>query len=211
MLALGACATQSHVADFARNDWFYADVPFHTKLPGDRAVFVAPVVDARETAALPTAERGFPIQYAADDFWDRSIAEMVDEVLARQLASSALFPAVDGSASAQALVLKPSIVAFHAGSTEAISGATSFAEVALRVRVLGPAGADGKRVLLLDQTSIGRQVSPTEVSPVSPYLLYGRALQQAVGKMLTGLDGSNVARSNVPMDAVPAEANARTR
>lgn len=208
-LGLGACATPSHVCDFAKNDWFYADVPFHTKSPGDREVFIAPVADTRDATALPTSERGFPIQYAGDDFWERPVAEMLDDVLARQLASSALFPAVSHRASAQALVLKPSIVAFHAGATEAISGATSFAEVALRVQVFGPAGGDGKRVMLHEHTYIGRQVSPNEVNPVSPYLLYGHALQQAIGKVLAGLDGSNVARSNVPIDALPAEASAR--
>jgi hypothetical protein len=211
LLALAACSTPSRTADFAKNDWFYVDVPFHTKAPGDRAAFVAPVIDARDANALPSSERGFPIQYVGDDFWERSVAEMIGDVLSRQLASSHLFPAVSNQASAQALVIKPAIVAFHAGATEGISGSASFAEVALRLRVFGPAGSDGKRALLHEQTCSGRQLSPNEVNPVSPYLLYGRALQQAIAKTLAGLDGSNVARSNVPIDTLPAEASAPAR
>lgn len=206
-----ACSTNSQVADFAKNDLFYTDVPFQTKAPGDRVVFVAPLADARDGAQLPQAERGFPITYVGDDFWERPVAEMMGEVLQRQLASSGLFAAVEDHAVPNGLVIKPTLVSFLGGATEAISGASSFADVGVRVQVLGPAAGDGKRVLLLDRVYGNRQVSPNEINPVSPYRLVGRAMQLAMTKLLTGLDGSNVARSDVPLDAVPAEASARAR
>src|SRR5688572_29562753 len=91
LLAAG-CLTPNYTADFATNDVFYVDVPFRTKAPGDRAVFLAPVVDARDPTGLPTQEKGFPIAYGGDDFWERPVPEMLGEVLARQLTDSALFP-----------------------------------------------------------------------------------------------------------------------
>jgi uncharacterized lipoprotein YmbA len=209
-LVLTACTSPSHVADFAANDVLYVDVPFVTKAPGDRAVFVAPVADARDGRALPSHEKGFPIQYAGDEFWERPVTEMLGDVLARQLAASALFTAVSPHASADALVLKPSLVTFVGGANEAVSGARTFAEVALKVQVLGPAAADGKRSVLHEKVYGNRQTSALALKPVSPYRLYGPALQQTVAKLLAGLDGSNVARSNVPMDVgdAPAEASA---
>ena len=66
------------------------------------------------------------------------------------------------------LVIKPTLVSFLGGATEAISGASSFADVGVRVQVLGPAAGDGKRVLLLDRVCGNRQVSPNEINPVSP-------------------------------------------
>lgn len=212
LLGCASCMTSSQVADFARNDLFYVDVPFHTKAPGDVPVFVAPLVDARGAAVLPTHDHGFPISYSGDEFWERPVAEMMGDVLVRQLAASQLFPAVVDQPTPQGLVVKPSLVTFVGGSTEAISGSRTFAEVGLRVQVFGPAGSDGKRPVLHEQTYGNRQMSPLELNPVSPYRLFGRAMQATMAKLLAGLDGSNVARSGVPIDvAVPAEASAPTR
>ncbi len=209
LLAAASCATPNHAADLATNEILYTDVPFTTKAPGDRAVFVAPMVDARDGRALPAHDKGFPIQYAADDFWERPVPQMIGDVLVRQLAASGLFTTVAEHASRDALVLKPALTTFVGGATEAISGARTFAEVALEVQVLGPADADGKRAVLHRQVYGNRQLSALALKPVSPYRLYGRALQLAVAKLLTGLDGSNVARSNVPLDvATPAAAAA---
>ena len=54
-----------------------------------------------------------------------------------------------------------------------------------------------------------RQRTEHQVNPVSPYRLIGRALQVTMSSALKGLDGSNVARSNVPVEvAQPAAAEA---
>ncbi len=212
LLAATACSTPSLVADFAKNDIFYVDVPFQTQAPGDRSVFVAPLADARTAVVLPTHERGFPIAYSGDDFWERPVAQMVGEVLVRQLVTSGLFAQVVDRASPEGLVVKPSLVSFVGGATEAISGSRSFAEVGLRLQVLGPAGVDGKRAVVHEQTYGSRQVSPLEINPVSPYRLVGRSLHLTMAKVLSGLDGSNIARSNVPVDvALPAEASTPSR
>ncbi|MFY9342792.1 MAG: hypothetical protein WAT39_09905 [Planctomycetota bacterium] len=204
--ALPACSTTNQVADFATNDIFYVDVPFRTKVPGDRPVVVLPAADARDASTLPNSERGFPISYGNDDFWDRPIAEMFSEVLTRQLADSELFGTVVTEAAPDALVVKPTLVSFLNGATESISGSRSFAEVAVKIEVFGPASGDGKRALLHEQTYANRQVSAIEVDPPSPYRLIGRALQLTMSKAMSGLDGSNVGRSGVPITGQPAEA-----
>jgi hypothetical protein len=209
LLALSGCQSQRHVADFAENELFYVDLEWRTKAPGDRAAFVLPVVDARDTAQLPIAERGFPIRYGGDDFWERPVAEMLGDVLARQFAASALFTSVQDHASHDALLVRPVLQRFHNGAIEDMSGSRSFAEIALSIQVLGPAGADGKRAVLHEQVYGTRQLTQNEINPTSSYLVVGRALRQTMQKVLTGLDGSNVARSAVPIEVVvPAEASA---
>lgn len=197
-----ACASTNETVDLATNELLYVDVPFATKAPGDREVFVAPIVDAREGTVLPVQERGFPISYGSDDFWERPVREMVGDVLVRQVEGSQLFAKVADKATPQAVVIKPVLVAFTTGATEAISGSRSFAEVGLKLQVLGPADGTGERALLLEQTFANRQVSALEVNPVSPYRLVGRALQLSMQKLLAGLDGSSVGRSDVPSSDV---------
>ncbi|MEO6594941.1 MAG: hypothetical protein ABIP94_09340 [Planctomycetota bacterium] len=205
LVALGAaCSTVNQTADLAENDLLYVAVPFLSKAPGDRVLFVAPIADVRDQLVLPTNERGFPISYGGDDFWDRPIGAMVHDVLVRQLKSSGLFTAVVDEPLAEALVLKPILVAFTTGQTEAISGSRSFAEVNLRLEVLGPADGDGQRAALFTQDCKNRQMSELELNPVSPFRLVGRALQMSMSKALTSLDGSNVGRRGVPMTAAAA-------
>ncbi|MBL8753011.1 MAG: hypothetical protein JNK15_06875 [Planctomycetes bacterium] len=209
LLALTACQSTGHVADFAANELFYKDLEWRTKAPGDRAVCVLPVVDTRDAVVLPTAERGLPIRYGSDDFWDRPVPEMLGEVLVRQLQDSALFTKVQDRPSADVLLVKPVLQRLANGAIEEMSGARSFAEIALQIQVLGPAGADGKRVVLHEQTYGNRTLTPNEINPTPSYLVLGRALRATMQKMLVGLDGSNVARSTVPVEVgLPAEASA---
>ena len=208
-LFASACATPNHTVDLARNELLYVDVPFATKAPGDRAAFVAPLVDARAGKDLPTTDRGFPISYGNDQVWERPVAEMVGDVLQRQLSKSGLFTAVADRASPQGLVVQPALVSFVTGAVESVAGSRSFAEVSLRLQVFGPVDAAGKRAVLFENVYADRQMTEVSLNPVSPYRLIGRALQISMQKALGGLDGSNVSRSNVPLNleqpaAVPA-------
>ena len=208
LLLGGACATPNLTVDLARNDQLYTDVPFVTKAPGDRAVFLAPIADERKAGELPTQERGFPIVYGGDEVWERPVEAMVGDVLERQVRGSGLFTAVVATAAPEALVVKPTIVSFLAGAAESMAGTRSFAEVGLRLEVFGPSDAAGVRPLLLDTIFASRQASEPTLNPISPYRLVGRALQVSIGKALTGLDGSSVGRSQVPLSvAVPASAS----
>lgn len=198
-LLFAACAAGNYRADLAQNDVLYRDVGFRTKAPGDRTVFVAPGVDARAAEALPDHEGNFPIVYGGDEFWDRPVADMVTDVLVRELADSGLFATVTDTASADVLVLQPSVVHFVAAAKQGLSGAASFAEVGLQLTVWGPSVGGAERRKLWEQTFTGANGSDFAVKPPSPYRLVGRALQQAMGRALAGLDGSNVGRSSVPI------------
>ncbi|HEU4417657.1 MAG TPA: hypothetical protein VFT55_01890 [Planctomycetota bacterium] len=203
-----ACAT-NETADFARNELLYVDVPFVTRSRGDQPLLVLPTVDLRDRTPLPTESHGFPIVYGGDDFWERPVPEMISDVLVRQLQSSGIFATVSQEATPGALVLRPTLESFMTGANVAIYGSRSFAEVGLRLQVLGPADSQGKRAVLHDQLYGNRQLSQLEINPVSPFRLIGRALQISMGKALAGLDRSNVGRSSVPLDiGVPAEATA---
>jgi hypothetical protein len=204
LLALPACNTADYTADFATNENLYVDVPFTTALPGDRPVCVTPTNDGRVATPLPANERGFPITYTNDEFWERPVAAMVGDVLRRQVEHSDLFVELAEQPTAQAIVLKPTLVTFLGGSAESISGRRAFADVALRLQAYGPQGPDGSRALLLDQTFTSKQASPTDLNPPSPYKLLCRGLQQVLARTLNTLDGSNIARSNVPANPVAA-------
>ena len=208
LLALPACSTADYTADFANNENLYVDVPFTTALPGDRAVCVTPTTDGRVAVALPVNDRGFPITYTNDEFWERPVPAMVGDVLRRQVEHSELFVELADQPSASAIVLKPTLVTFLGGSTEAVSGRRAFAEVALRLQAYGPQGSDGARALLFDQTFASKQASPTDINPPSPYKLLCRGLQQVMARALNTLDGSNIARSSVPANPVEPPAAA---
>ncbi len=200
VLPFAGCMTPDYTSDLAKNDLLYTDVEFATKAPGDRAVFIAPVTDVRKVDNLPTVDHGCPIVYGGDDFWERPVSDMIGDVLERQVASSGLFAAVAPQASANALVIKPQVVSFLVGAIDGVAGTSSFAEVGLRLTVYGPADATGKRAVLHDTIYASRQSTDRQLSPISPYRLVGRALQVSMTKALSGLDGSNVGRSNVPLD-----------
>ncbi|MCA8949273.1 MAG: hypothetical protein KDE27_07210 [Planctomycetes bacterium] len=204
-LALAAaCAAPNPALDLATNDRIYIDVPFRSRIPGDRDLFVAPLEDGRSAAELPAEEGGFPISYGSDQVWERPVREMVDEILARQLADSALFRGVAERVGDDTVVLAPTLVSFTTGALECVAGARAFAEVGLRLRVFGPVEASGKRPLLLDETVSERQITPPSLRPVSPYLLAGSALRATMQKSLATLDTSNVGRSFVPEVAAAA-------
>ena len=212
--ALSGCSSIDDTADFAVNELLYADVEFVTKAPGDVEVFLAPAQDDRDLGALPQHAGSFPIRYGSDEFWERPVPAMLDDVLERELAHSQLFTQVVRRAAPQTVVIRPTVVAFHVGAQEGMAGAMSFAEVALRIEVLGPATADGERPLWHDQTYANGQRTEHSVNPISPYRLIGRALRLAVTDALSGLDGSNVARSDVPVASPTgraAEASATRR
>ena len=63
----------------------------------------------------------------------------------RQLERSELFSGFVDQASPETVILKPSLVMFTVGAKEGMAGAMTFAEVGLRVEVLGPVGEDGER------------------------------------------------------------------
>jgi hypothetical protein len=97
-------------------------------------------------------------------------------------------------------VLVPTLEKFIIGAVESASGARSFAEVALRLQVYGPAEGADERPLLHDAVYAERQMTQASFKPISPYLLVGSALRTAMQKTLAGIDTSNVGRSYMPAE-----------
>lgn len=195
---LAGCTSTRHEVDLARNPMICGDLPFATRAPGDRAVFVAPVIDARR-GERPAHDRGFPIYYGPDSAWDRPVADMVGELLERELAESGLFAVVSPTASPEAVVIQPELVKFLMGSMENIHGARGFAEVALKLRVFGPSDAAGKRPLWFERVYGERQVAEAQIKPANMFFLAGGVTLQSLAKMMSSLDGINVGRSGVPL------------
>lgn len=205
LLLLAGCQSTGQVPDLGDNPDLYRDLGFVSKLPGDRAVFVAPLQDQRRQEQLPEAQGGFPITYDSDERWCRQPADMVDDVLRRELAHSRVFAAVLPSPQPGALVLMPTLQEFQSGAVELDMGCRTLAEVGIRVQVFGPADAKGERQLLHDEVYAQRETSSVAMVPMSTYLLSARALRGSMQRLLSGLDGSNVGRSNLPL-ALPAAA-----
>lgn len=207
-LLAAACSSTDHkVADFGANPEIYPGLGYHTKQPGERTVFVGPVVDARRDDVLPAGLGGFPIVYDNESRWERPVPAMLDDVLHSDLQASGLFPSFAATAKVADVIVMPSLVTFATGSVELDSGARAMSDLALRVQVYGPI-ADGKRPLLFDQVFGDREMSDASMRTPSRVLLTGRVLRTTMQKMMRGLDGANVSRTGVLMadDGLPATA-----
>jgi hypothetical protein len=203
---LAACSSTDHkVADFGANPEIYPGLGYKTKQPGERTVFVGPVMDARRDDVLPAGLGGFPVVYDNESRWERPVPAMLDDVLHSDLQASGLFPSFAPTAKVADVIVMPSLVTFATGSVELDSGARAMSDLALRVQVYGPI-ADGKRPLLFDQVYGERQMSDASMRTPSRVLLTGRVLRATMQKIVRGLDGANVSRTGVPTvdDGLPA-------
>jgi hypothetical protein len=202
---LGACASTTQVPDLGSNEQLYRDLGFVSKVPGDRAVFLAPLVEARRDQVRPASQGGFPIAYDSDDHWNRPVRDMIEDVLQRELTCSHVFGSILPQPLPDALVLVPWLTNFETGCVELDVGARSLAEIGLRVQVYGAMDDNGQRPLLHDQLYSDRQASSPAMVPLSTFVLAGVALRHTMQHLVAGLDGSNVSRTGMP-PTTPAEA-----
>lgn len=200
LLLLGGCQSATQDPDLARNEQLYRRLAFTSKLPGDRAVFVAPLQDARHVEVLPASQSGFPITYDADGRWSRPVTVMVDDVLRDELQQSSVFAGLLPAARPEALVLMPTLTDFQSGVVELDVNARTHAEIGIRVQLFAACDAAGRRQLLLDQIYSDRETSTAAMVPMSTYRLMGRAMNVAMQRLVSGLDTSNVGRSNMPVE-----------
>jgi len=201
-LLVAACSTGPGLADLANNPDLYLDVGFVTKLTGDRSVFVAPVLDERQSAGLPESLSGFPIIYDTDARWDRAVAMMVDDLLRRELAGSGLFASIQTRAANADVVVQPTLQTFLTAQMEMMSGGRAIAETGLRIRVWGPA-TDGRRQLVHDSVYRDRQMTGVERRTVARHLLAGRSMRATMMRVMHGFDGANLGRSGMPVAPLP--------
>lgn len=201
LLAFAACQS-APVPDLAQNENLYTDSGYQTKLPGDRTVFVVPVADGRADAAkvaeAATQLNGRPLAWDGDGRWSRPVAEMVDEVLRRELETSEIFAEILEKPSKAQVVLTATLVTFATASVEEVAGGRSLADVGLRVVAHGPAAANGRRAVLLDQVFSERVVTAVEFRTASRHVLAGGCLRAVMTKLLQALDSKNVGRDGMP-------------
>jgi len=197
--ASAACISPPEM-DLATNPEFYAPTGYAAKLPADRAVFVAPVVDARPARPEmePTGE--YTLNFYADGRWQRPPAVMVDEVLRAELASSQVFAAVQEVAAPEDCLMRIKLGLFEVGVESHVTGFRSFAAINWSVEILGPESSAGERPRLLEQGFGGAQRSSVTWVPPPAAVLMGMSLRQGVAQMLAALDQANVGRSSVPLD-----------
>ncbi len=202
LVTLAACASAgTDDRDLATNPSLYQSPGYKSQLPPDRAVFVAPMLDQRRPPAIEAATGPSIVTHMPEGKWTRSLPVMIDEVLRKELGSSGVVAAVLPQARNDALVIKPTLVVGACGAQEHVAGRRSFAEIGIKIVVLGPADANGKRTPLHDHLYGHAQVSEIEMSPVPAPNLMGMTLRTTLAQLLAGIDQSNVARSGVPLDA----------
>jgi hypothetical protein len=211
ILAVGCNSARKR--DLQKNKSFYAKSGYRTSVVADRFAFVAPMKDERASfareAAEAAAQAGEPqqedaaasyIQWISDNVWSRTPAQMVDGILRDELEDSGVVAELADIASADSLVLRPSLLVFRAGQQPYTSGRCSIAECAIRLEVLGPASPDGSRPTLRNEIYAGRIQSPIAFMPPPLASTLGAALNRAMVQLLSDFDTSNVARSSVPLD-----------
>ncbi len=201
LLPLFAACASAPVPDLALNEELYVDTGYETKLPGDRTVFLAPLADVRAEAVKvleAAAYNGYPIAYDNDDRWQRPVAEMVDEIVRREIEASYVFTEVVTAPAKAQIVVVPKLTSFTTAGIEEVSGGRALADVGIQLLVFGPADAAGKRATLLDETFIDRKVSEASFRTVSRHVLAGVCLRTVVVKVLQALDAKNLGRDGMP-------------
>lgn len=198
-----SCASQSDKLDLARNEKLYHAPKYRAKVPADRTAFVAPVVDERGQAAVEEATGPYPMRWMAEGYWERPLPEMIDDCLRDALAKTAVFASLQDAPPPDpaGLVVEPFLIEARAGQEERLFGRRSLGTVSLRLVVHGPAAADGTREVLLEETfeqTVGTDISP---QPQRVPAVLGRALEQAIARIVARIDQSNVARSGMPVRA----------
>ncbi len=203
-LAVSACSsTDSKLADFALNDLIYKGTTYTSRMPGDRTLFLAPIVDNREQDGLPATQGAYPIVYDDESRWNRTVAEMLDDVLHKDLQQSHVFSSFVDSAANADVVIQPTLITFLTGSMELESGSRALSELGMKLQVLGSIGFDGQRTVLFERLYGERQLTDPAMRPPSRVMLTGRVLTSTMQKLVRSIDGSNVGRSGLPL-MVPA-------
>lgn len=195
---LGCQGTQ--VRDLARNSKLYQASGYHAAHRQARTVWIAPLKDRRK--ARPTHAEGiYPLSYTEDSFWSRPIAEMLDDIVRREIERSGLFRGLAAAPEEADWVLEPSVLEFHGVVEERVVGRAVRGKTALHLTVKGPRKGTGARPVLREETYEAPVATQGMLVLPDPHALAGTSLRRAVGMLLVDLDvGGQM------LDGVPAEA-----
>lgn len=203
LVALAGCHSPRDKLDLRENPDLYRSPGYTARIPVDRGVFVAPLVDERRDDVVDAAGPN-PTQWMPDSRWARSPVAMIEDILRDELADSRVFVQVQRTPppDAKTLVLRPYLTAARVGAQEHTAGRRSIADLGLRIVVYGPDEGHGRRAIVFDRPFRETTQSEVQSRPPSAPGLLGLALRQAMANVLAALDQSNVSRSGVPIDAV---------
>lgn len=173
--------------DLAENRALYQDSGYRASYTQPRSVSIRPVVDRR--APPPAHGDGvYPRTYTQDHFWARSVTEMLNDVLVREIGGAELFARVVDDPAKADWVLEPSVVAFYGCIEERVVGRTVRGLTKLHVRVLGPTGKDGRRRLLRERA----YEAPTKAGGMmfvpDPHALAAASLRRAMVLLMLDLE-----------------------
>ena len=186
--------------DLAHNSYIYASPGYKAPRRTESPVFVQRILDQRKPPHF--SDRASLKQQFPDNVWERPIPVMLEDVLLDEIDRSEIYNGISsGSAGVPGrrdIVVEPTLHALYR-YREAMLGGEHFgkrrsgAYVALRLRVMSPLDAHGKREILLDKvfqdlvlTDLGRG------RPEQGVVLAGMALQNIMRQVMPALYQSNI-------------------
>lgn len=198
LLTCGLWSCSSTALDLGENRDLYAYTGYEVEVPVDRAVFILPTEEAREPR-VADASSAPTVNYFPDGRWARSPVKMIDAVLREEVAQSGTFTEVLEQPTPEACLLKVRLERFDVGGENHVTGWRSFSVLGMHLQVWGPADETGERLLLLDEPVADAQRSHVSWRPAKGAALMGLSTRVVMHRVLSLLDQSNVARSNVPI------------
>jgi len=197
MIASGCSSTQSGGMDLATNRTLYRSPPFEAVSTKPFKAYVAPLQDKR----TPPPEPGGAVaaEFLADGHWQRPVRTMVEEILRNELQDSDIYAGLTATPTSSDLIIEPALTTLH-GAWERRAypyyAGRTYAVVALHMKILGPADANGKRRVWMNKEFrelVGSEFSQT--TPPNIQQLAGVALSRTMKKLLDAVytaDGREV-------------------
>jgi len=204
LLLFSSCAS-SVSKDLVRNERLYASTGYQAEHAQTRSVFVRPLRDRRQ--ALEAYNQGiYPVTYTQDDYWERPVRTMLDELFRRELKSSGVFAHFTKDPKVADWVLEPTLLAFHGAIEERVVGRVTKGLTRLHVRVWGPRGADGQRRILRESEYAGPVEAAGLLFVPDPHALAAASFRKAMTLVLADIDrGGALADAEGGASPVPSK------
>jgi len=183
---LGGCASAPNpVHDLATNDDMYVDTGYRAAHKQARTAYVKPLLDRRKRL---TDDATYPRTYTRDQFWERPVGEMLDDLVQREIREAGIFREVcDDEASAD-WVIEPVLLGFNGYVEERPVGRRTIGETTFHLRVLGKPDKNGKREVLRAVKIEAPAESGNRFAVDNPYRLATMAFRKAMRILLRELE-----------------------
>ena len=187
LIASGCSTGGPPPRDLARGGAYYSSPAFEALTQQAVQAYIAPLKDARKDPQQP---EGDVVAEFVKEGWDRSVRVMVEEILRDEIGKSGIYAGIINTAASNALIIEPTLMVLY-GAWETRQGgfddygSRTYALAAIRIKIYGPADANGKRLVWLNKELRQLVASKFQRStPPSLPSLTGVALSQAMGQVL---------------------------